>query len=347
MKLLETLQRWLRPPEPAAAPDEDLYARRLANEKQAFDECPVVHDLPPIYEYWAAKFLVPMFAPFGITDTEQFFFLYTQKFHEHFPHSSMRIASVGCGNCDLEVRLARRLVDAGIDDFTIECIDINEVMLARGVKLAESHGVAEHILTTTFDINRWEPRQTYDIIIACHSLHHVVELEQLFAVIRHSLNPEGYFLTVDMIGRNGHMRWPEALALVQEFWRELPERYRYNHSMKRHEPEFINHDCSTEGFEGIRAQDILPLLIQNFHFEFFAPFSNIVTVFIDRPFGPNFDVTAEWDTNFIDRVHARDEEGILSGELKPTQMGAVLRNRPVETTLLHPRLTPQFCVRVP
>lgn len=48
---------------------------------------------------------------------------------------------------------------------------------------------------------------------------------------------------------------------------------------------------------------------------------------------------------FIDRVHARDEEGILSGELKPTQMLAVLRTCDVETQLLHPKLTPEFCVR--
>jgi len=54
-----------------------------------------------------------------------------------------------------------------------------------------------------------------------------------------------------------------------------------------------------------------------------------------------------WDRDFIDRVEARDEAGILSGELSPTQMMAVLRTVPVETQLLDPRLTPQACVRLP
>ncbi len=66
------------------------------------------------------------------------------------------------------------------------------------------------------------------------------------------------FVTNDMIGRNGHQRWPEALEIVNQYWHELPEAYRYNKLLSRYEPEYMNWDCSTEGFEGIRAQDILP-----------------------------------------------------------------------------------------
>ena len=117
--------------------------------------------------------------------------------------------------------------------------------------------------------------------------------------------------------------------------------------IKRQEDEYINHDCAEERFEGIRAQDILPLLNKVFHFELFIPFANVVTVFIDRPFGHNFDAKGEWDRDFIDRLHARDDAAILKGEIKPTQMLAVLRNQSVETTLLHPELTPEFCIRKP
>ena len=70
-------------------------------------------------------------------------------------------------------------------------------------------------------------------------------------------------------------------------------------------------------------------------------------VFIDRPFGHNFDAKANWDRDFIDRVHARDEAGILSGELKPTQMIAAMTREQVETKLVHSRLTPKYCMRLP
>src|SRR2546421_428065 len=84
-----------------------------------------------------------------------------------------------------------------------------------------------------------------------------IELEVLFDKIYQTLHPDGYFVTDDMIGRNGHMRWPEALTVFNALWKELPEKYKYNHQLKRLEIEFDNWDCSKEAFEGIRSQDIL------------------------------------------------------------------------------------------
>lgn len=334
----------------ASAPDEDSldYQDRVANELSNFDQCTNVHELPEIFHYWSNKHLAPMkFHQFGITDPEQFFFLYASKFHERFPDKSIVMVSLGSGNCDMEARLARRLVDDGITDFSIECLDINETMLERGREHAQSLDVGAYILPAYGDFNSWKPGKTYDIIMANQCLHHVVELENLFTAVKAALSPEGYFLTSDMIGRNGHQRWPEALSIVREFWKELPDDYKFNQLLKRQEDEYINHDCAEKSFEGIRAQDILPLLNKVFHFELFIPFANVVTVFIDRPFGHNFDAKGEWDRDFIDRLHARDDAAILKGEIKPTQMLAVLRNQSVETTLLHPELTPEFCIRKP
>ncbi|MGB5487394.1 MAG: methyltransferase domain-containing protein, partial [Lysobacterales bacterium] len=198
---------------------------------------------------------------------------------------------------------------------------------------------------TRRDFNAWKPAKDYEIVMANQSLHHVLNLEGLFDAVLRSLSSDGLFLISDMIGRNGHMRWPEAMDKLKPFWDELPESYHFNRLLRRHETHYINHDCSTEGFEGIRAQDILPLLLERFNFSFFFPYANIVFVFIDRPFGHNFDAKAEWDRDFIDRVHAVDEEGLLSGELKPTSMLAVLTKRDAEIILRHPSLTPHYCVR--
>ncbi|MES2624716.1 MAG: class I SAM-dependent methyltransferase [Pseudomonadota bacterium] len=349
MQLIRKVLHKLRgvPTASSAGHADDDYSRRVAKELESYNETTNIHDLPPIFHYWSNKYLVPKLAPFGITDPEQFFFLYAQKFHAHFPEQAIRMVSIGSGNCDMEARMAQRLVEKGITTFTIECLDINTNMLERGREVAATSGVAQHIVPITGDFNYWQPKGTYDLVLANQCLHHVVELENLFAAIKTCLNPEGYFLVSDMIGRNGHLRWPEALKVVNEIWPELPDNYRYNYELSRHEPEFINHDCSIDAFEGIRAQDILPLLIDNFKFEFFLPFANVVYSFIDRAMGHNFDVNGEWDKDFVDRVHARDEEGMLSGELKPTQMLAVLRTVDIETQLLHPKLTPEFCMRNP
>ena len=109
----------------------------------------------------------------------------------------------------------------------------------------------------------------------------------------------------------------------------------------------MNWDCSIQGFEGIRSQDILPLLLSQFHFELFVAYGNVIDPFVDRAFGHNFDATAQWDRDFIDRVHQRDEEAILAGWIKPVHMEAVVGKEIPERILCHPPLTPEFSVRWP
>lgn len=259
-----------------------------------------------------------------------------------------RFISIGAGNCDTEIRIATALRGLGHHPFVIECLELNPAMLARGRELAASAGLSAHVIPVQADFNRWSPDGNYHAVMANQSLHHVMNLEGLFDAVAKAIeHTNGTLITSDMIGRNGHQRWPEALAIVEEFWRDLEPRYRYNDQLRRQEDTFVNWDCTTVGFEGIRAQDILPLLAERFHFDLFVAFANVISPFIDRSFGPNFDVNSEVDRAFIDRVHARDEQEMSTGRLKPTQMFAVLsldHNRPAEYV---GHLTPTFCTRLP
>jgi SAM-dependent methyltransferase len=317
--------------------EDPAYKARVAEETAIFAEQQEVHDLPAIFHYWSNKYLRPQLEAFGFSNPDEFFAHYLAAAHAdaRAANRRARFASLGCGNCDTEVRVARLLVARGIEDFTIDCVDINEAMLARGRQLAVEAGVSAQVVAAKGDFNCWRPATRYDAVIANQSLHHVVNLEGLFAAIDASLHPEGRFMTSDMIGRNGHMRWPEAMALVHEYWRELPHGYRWNVQLRRHEEMLEQWDCSGSGFEGIRAQDILPLLLARFEFELFIGYGNLVDPFIDRSFGPHFDADAAWDRDFIDRVHARDETEMLAGRNTPTHMIAVLRRRPYTGLRLH------------
>jgi SAM-dependent methyltransferase len=323
------------------------YEARITAEREIYAEQEVVHDLPPIFHRWSHAHLLPMMQALGFsTVAELFAGAFERAYRERGHTGRARFASVGAGNCDAEVRLARELLERGCDYFVIECLELNPIMLERGAANARETGVERHVVGVEADFNRWEPDGTYDGVLANQAMHHVVELEALFDAIRNALAPSGRFVTSDMIGRNGHQRWPEARRIVDELWSELPPHYRYHHTLRRQEDEFLDWDCSQEGFEGIRAQDVLPLLVDRFHFETFLGFGNVIDVFIDRGFGPNFDPDGAWDLEFIDRVHARDIAGLRSGELKPTHLMAVMRTVPVAGG---PRvwdgLTPEFCVR--
>jgi 2-polyprenyl-3-methyl-5-hydroxy-6-metoxy-1,4-benzoquinol methylase len=321
------------------------YGERLSSEQAYYRECEVVHDLPPIFHYWSNKHLLPVLQGFGITNPEQFFLSYSRRQCEQLNGKLTRMVSIGCGNGDMEVRIASELVRSNIRNFVIECLDINRTMLKRGKRLARDHGVSCHLEFDRGDFNRWAPVHNYDVVIANQSLHHVLNLEHLLQTIRCHLSPNGVLLTSDTIGRNGHRRWPEATEALRPFWEELPRDYKFNRQVPHREDELTDPDWSMAGFEGVRAQDILPLLTGHFQFELFIPFANIILTIVDRAYGYNFDPDRQWDRDFVDRVHARDQEGLMNGELKPTQMLAVLRNEPVKTRLVHPQLTPEFCVR--
>jgi SAM-dependent methyltransferase len=256
-----------------------------------------------------------------------------------------RFVSIGSGNCDLEIELAVHLRALGHADFVIDCLELNPSMLERGRSAAVTEGVAGQVHFLQEDFNQWIPAHEYDAAIANQALHHVLNLEHLFAQIKSCLKPHGSFVISDIIGRNGNQRWPEALKIVNEFWRKLPPSYRFNRQLGRYEELYENWDCSRESFEGIRAQDILSLLLDHFHFRLFVGFANVIDPFVDRSFGYNFDATAPWDRAFIDEVHERDEKEMISGHITPTHMLAVVGNDRDIPAIFHEPLSPRFCLR--
>lgn len=325
--------------------DSSGYSNRLEAEKKHFDD-PNTNDLPGIYYYWSDKWILPKLRAFGIAGAAEMFEKYLSA-HCERSDSQQKFVSIGSGSCDLEIDLAQRLRKRGYTHFTIECLELNSGLLDKARAVAELAGIANNLAFIETDLNEWRSNKAYDVVLASHSLHHVLNLENVFNEVRRALAPGGQFVVSDVIGRNGHMRWPEALDIVHEFWKELPEAYRFNALLKRHEDVYENWDCSSEGFEGIRAQEILPMLLERFHFEFFAAFGNVIMPFVDRAFGPNFNPQGQWDREFIDRVHLRDEEEMLAGRVKPTIVMAVMGlDTPVPTQYLAP-FSPQFCVRWP
>jgi SAM-dependent methyltransferase len=321
------------------------YEARVTAEKDIFKDCVNVHDLPAIFHYWSNGKIRPQLEVFGFSGPVGMFEKYLEEQCASGKDRMLRFVSVGSGNCDLEIGLAQALIRKGYENFVLDCLDLNPAMLERGRAEADQNGVADRLSFVEADFNNWHPSREYDAVVANQALHHVVNLEGLFGQIQGALAPRGRFIISDMIGRNGHQLWPEALEIVHEFWRQLPERYRYNQPLRRYEELYENWDCSIESFEGIRAQDILPQLLEYFHFEFFFGCGNVIDPFVGRAFGPNFDPNIPWDREFIDRVHQRDQQEMTAGRIKPTHMLAVVGNdRDCPTVFVEP-LTPRFCVR--
>ncbi len=330
----------------ASSTDDADYARRAEQEIVRFSAELDVNALPAMFHYWSNTYLRPQLQAFGCEHPEDF--LARQILAQASAIGrAPRVISIGAGNCDAEVRIARQLLDSGLAEFTLECLDLTPAMLERGRALAEQAGVARVLAFRRADFNHWRPDGHYDVVIANQSLHHVLALEHLFDAIAEAIGDGGVFVTCDTIGRNGHQRWPEALAIVNQFWSELPADRRYNLQLRRQEDTFLDWDCASEGFEGVRAEDILPLLLDRFGFRLFLGYGNVIMPFVDRSFGHHFDADDPADRAFIDRVQARDDAAILAGEVSPCGMFAVLVNDKTAVPKVRAHLTPEFCRRRP
>ena len=194
------------------------YAARIASEREIYRNCLDVHNLPEIFHYWSNRYVRPKLETFGFSTPDEMFRKFAIKQVQNGKSDMRRLASLGAGNCDLEVKLALDILDTGCSDFMIDCVDLNPDMLERGRSTAAKQDVAPHINFLQADLNAWSAAHEYDLVIANQSLHHVLNLENLLGEIRRSLKVNGSFVISDIIGRNGHQRWPEALTLVREFW---------------------------------------------------------------------------------------------------------------------------------
>lgn len=303
-----------------------------------------IQELPDIFHYWSNKFLLPLITEiFGVSNV---FELYSKYFADGLMkiNQSNLLLSIGCGDCSFETGVAQDLLKKGVTDFTFECLDISPALVKKSQERVIALGLKNHFIINQVDINFWEPLEIYCGVMAHQSLHHVVELERLFNNIRRGLHHDGFFITSDMIGRNGHMRWPEALEIVNGIWAFLPDHLKHNRLLKRFEETYHNHDCSKEGFEGIRAQDILPLLVKHFHFERFLAYGNIPDVFIERCFGHNFSLDSPKDKAFVDFLELLNRLLIDLGHIKPTMMFGVMNMKGCET-ICYKHWTPDYCIR--
>jgi SAM-dependent methyltransferase len=324
----------------------DHYDELVARQVDQYKEMEEMHDLPPIFNYWSSKYIAPEFSSItGCKNSIEFYAVYFQKSLEE--SGSKFLLSIGSGDCSMEINIVKQLLSRGVKDFFFICLEISPLFVEKARRQIDKENLGDVMTVSRTDLNKWEPKCSFSGVMAHHSLHHILNLEHVFGLIKKHLAPKGKFLTCDIIGRNGHLRWPEALLPIREIWEKLPRKYKFSNQLNRYYDYFENWDCSVEGFEGIRSQDILPLLIKSFSFEIFYGFGNLIDPFIDRNFGPNYNPERLEDARFVDSLHALDEKLISDGIVKPTGMIAVMVNEEVKETRVYKNRTPAFAMRDP
>lgn len=304
------------------------YNDRVKAQIEQYKNLEALTGLPEIYKYWNQKFVIPKIREvFGVSNHID---LYANQFKTVIESDLDRnhiLLSIGSGECLLEISIAEKLLEYGVTNFHFYASEISPIRLDRAKKNVTKAGLDSYFEFIDIDFNeqKLSGNQSFSGIMAQHTLHHINELEFLFEYLNDSILDNGVFVVVDIIGRNGHMRWPEVLSEVEKIWDFIPDSYKFNHQHKKPQLDFVNWDCSKVGFEGIRAQDILPLLCQYFDFTHFLGVGGIVDVFVERSYGHNFDVNDPKDTMFLDLIEMYNEKLLSLGLIKPTMIFAIVR----------------------
>ncbi len=325
------------------------YDKKLQEQKDQFKTGEDIRRLPDIFDYWSDKYLRPKLEDiFGVSTVAGF---YSTRFLDQCLMSKgrpLRFVSIGSGDCLQEIEITRSILASGYKNFEFIGLEVSEALIRESQERIAQSGLESHLRVSRFDLNRDHFDFRADGVMANHSLHHIVELEELFATIEKNLSEDGCFLSMDMIGRNGHMRWPETLRFVEAIWSIIDESKKYHHQLNEQHTRFVNFDCSLEGFEGIRSQDIMPLLIRLFSFKTFFAVGGLVEVFVDRGYGPNYSIQNPSDLKFVDFLESLNAQLIELGFIKPTMLFADMRKRgKVSSACLYKGQTPEFCTRIP
>ncbi len=244
---------------------------------------------------------------------------------------------IGCGGGDL----AFGLIEAGTCE-RIDAFDIAEGAITAAqarARAVEVPGLRFHLL----DGNRWVmARHQYDFVYASHALHHIENLEHLFAQAAETLQPGGVLFASDYIGPS-RMQYADAhLAAMNAALATLPEAKRLDRFgvlktvIERRPVElYLQHDPS----EAARSAEIIPVMRRFFDVEV-VPMGMSLSFEVLLDIVHNFDPEDDGDNALIDGIMRLERAAERSGEAEPLFACLVARHKAAPPAKPAPALVP-------
>jgi len=232
-----------------------------------------------------------------------------------------KLLSLGCGHGGFELSIASQLNQP----YEMIAVDLNPYIWDEAIRRAKDQSL--HIEFKAIDLNfvTIEP-DSFDVIFAHASLHHILNLEHLMAQIYRGLKPHGRFIVLDMIGEVQTLFWEDnvnfARSLVEQFPEYIKGKFSTN-PIPPYQPPSVQ-----VGMEGIRQEE-LELEIDRF----FEPikcfkYNSFMRLIGTNPIlGKVFDLESETDRDYLNRLCYLDLAQIEQGNLRPTEMFGVYQKK--------------------
>lgn len=227
----------------------------------------------------------------------------------------LRVLSLGSGYCGHELELAERFTRP----YVIHCTDINPDLFTAARERAAEQGLNLTFATADLNFPSIEPG-SYDLIFAHAAIHHAINLERLFAAVAAGLTPNGLFHLVEVAGKNRKLIWDENERFANGLLALLPETV--TGGVRLAVP------AAMEGMEGLRQEDIPPLLAARFvplyelrHGAFMR------FICLDPQLSQFLDPADPTRHSHLDFLIDADESAVARGLLRPLEIWGLYRPR--------------------
>lgn len=233
--------------------------------------------------------------------------------------------SLGCGGGGLErhgamLNIAKKFTAYDVSDGAIELAE----NLAKKCNLSQISYMARDLNVMV------HPENTYDVVFASQSLHHIASLEFYLGQVKRTLKPNGLFIINEFVGPN-QFQWSDLqIQHAQSLLEQIPETYRYaiqGHGLKRKVTRpTIKWMNEIDPTEAIRSSEIISQVSSRFEIlektDFGGTLLQLVLADIVGNFSDNSTDRAILQKLF-DAEHHLLETGVLESDF--TMM--VMRNR--------------------
>jgi ubiquinone/menaquinone biosynthesis C-methylase UbiE len=246
--------------------------------------------------------------------------------------SSPRLLSLGCGYGGQDLMIASRLSRP----FEIIAIDLNSRLFAEAERRARSEDFNIQFVPADMNFISIQPG-AFDVIYAHASLHHALNLEHLFDQIYCGLKDNGRLVVLDIIGKTQVLFWKENVEFAARLIRNLPFRYRPWVSKLFWRSVMFNPYSVIEpysepaiqvGMEGIRQEEIEPLLQQRFTPVKLFKYNAYMRLICTNPaIGPRLDPAQPRARAYLDKLIDLEMQQIENGNLRATELLGVFEKR--------------------
>lgn len=245
----------------------------------------------------------------------------------HLPSRVERLLVLGAGSGWLERALAEK---EGIGSLT--ACDFAATTLAAAENAARLAGHDQiRYLVVNLETDAL-PEGPFDAIFANDVLHHIKDLEGVYARIHEALAPEGKFLFNEYVGPNRFQYSDARMALINRYFRLVPDHLRFQPywnglfwTRPRVDPARLIADDPTEA---VRSEDVLPLARKFFDIEAEYPYGGGLLNPLLYEIITNFDEQRPYDRHLLQVLCDAEDRLTRAGAIEPDFYVFVGRRKP-------------------